>query len=65
MGKVIYCNKVNPSPECNYVIRGETEDEVLQQAGEHAREHGLEPTPELMGKVRGSIEDEPASAAQA
>ncbi len=58
MSKVIYCNKVNPSSECNHVIRGETEEEVLQQAGVHAREHGVEPTPELMEKVRSSIEDE-------
>ena len=64
MGKVIYCNKVNPSSECSHVIRGETEEDVLQQAGIHAREHGLEPTPELIEKVRVSIEDE-QSAAQA
>jgi predicted small metal-binding protein len=64
MAKVIYCNKVNPSSECNHVIRGETEEEVLKQAAVHAREHGLEPTPELINKVRDSIEDE-QSAAQA
>jgi predicted small metal-binding protein len=58
MAKVIYCNKVNPSSDCNHVIRGETEDEVLQKAGAHAKEHGLEPTPELIQKVRASIEDE-------
>ena len=58
MSKVIYCNRVNPSSECNHVIRGETEEEVLQKAGVHAREHGLEPTPELIEKVRSHIEDE-------
>lgn len=62
MSKVIYCNKVNPSSECHHVIRGETEDEVLQQAGIHAKEHGLEPTPELIEKVRSAIEDERAPA---
>jgi len=62
MGKVIYCNKVDPSSECNHVIRGETEEDVLQQAGIHAREHGLEPTPELIEKVRASIEDEQSAA---
>jgi predicted small metal-binding protein len=61
MSKVIYCNKVNPSSDCHHVIRGETEDEVLQQAGIHAKEHGLEPTPDLMEKVRSSIEDERAT----
>jgi predicted small metal-binding protein len=58
MAKLLHCNKVNPSSECHHVIRGETEEEVLQQAGVHAREHGLEPTPELIETVRKSIEDE-------
>jgi len=58
MGKAIYCNKVNPSSECNHVIRGETVEEVLQKAGVHAKEHGLEATPELIEQVRASIEDE-------
>lgn len=58
MGKAIYCNKVNPSSECNHVIRGESEEEVLQKAAVHAKEHGLEPTPELIEKVRSNIVDE-------
>ena len=58
MGKAIYCNKVNPSSDCNHVIRGETDDEVVQKAGVHAKEHGLEATPELIEKVRSNIEDE-------
>ncbi len=62
MSKVIHCNKVNPISECDHVIRGETEDDVMKQAGIHAKEHGLEPTPELLEKVRGCIEDEQAAA---
>jgi predicted small metal-binding protein len=58
MSKVIYCNKVNPSSDCNHVIRGETVEEVLQKAGVHAKEHGLEPTPELIEMVKAAIEDE-------
>ena len=58
MSKVIYCNKVNPSSDCNHVMRGETEEEVLQQAGVHAKEHGLEATAELIAQVRASIQDE-------
>jgi predicted small metal-binding protein len=58
MTKAIHCNKVNPSSECDHVIRGETEDEVLQMAGVHAKEHGLEATPELIEMVRSKIEDE-------
>ncbi len=38
MGKVIYCNKVNPSSDCNHVIRGKDVEEVLQKAGVHAEE---------------------------
>ena len=58
MAKVIYCNKVNPSSDCDHVLRGETVEEVLQQTGVHAKEHGLEPTPELIEKVKAAIEDE-------
>jgi predicted small metal-binding protein len=58
MGKVIYCNKVVPSGDCNHVIRGKTEEEILQQAKEHAKEHGLEPTPELLEMVKAFIEEE-------
>lgn len=58
MAKVIYCNKVNPSSDCNHVIRGETEQEVLEKAKEHAKEHGLEPSQELLEAVKGHIEDE-------
>ena len=58
MSKVIYCNKVNPSSDCNHVIRGKDVEEVLQKAGVHAKEHGLEPTPELLEMVKAAIEDE-------
>ena len=58
MGKIIQCNKVNPSSECNHIIRGETEEEVLEKAKVHAVEHGMEPTPELLEMVKAYIEDE-------
>jgi len=58
MGKIIQCNKVNPSSECNHIIRGETEEEILEEAKVHAKDHGLEPTPELLEMVRAHIEDE-------
>ena len=62
MGKMIECHKVNPSSECDHVVRGSDEIEVMRNAEAHAREHGLEPTPELMAQVRSYIEDEPARA---
>ena len=61
MAKVIYCSKVNPSSDCDHVIRGDSEEEVLRQAAVHAKEHGLQPTPELMAAVRAAIDDEQAT----
>ena len=58
MSKKVHCNKVNPSSDCSHIIRGETEEEVLEQAKDHAKEHGLEPTPELLEMVRAQIEEE-------
>jgi predicted small metal-binding protein len=58
MPKVLECAKVDPSSGCQHVVRGETEDEVLRNAGEHAREHGIrEVTPELAERVRANIRD--------
>jgi predicted small metal-binding protein len=58
MGKKVQCNKVNPSSDCNHVIRGGTEEEVLEKAKVHAKDHGMEPTPELLEMVKAHIEDE-------
>lgn len=62
MAKMIECQKVNPSSECDHIVRGRDESEVMRNAEAHAREHGLEPTPELMEQVRSYIEDEPEQA---
>jgi predicted small metal-binding protein len=59
MGKIIECAKVDPSSGCKHVIRGKTEDEVLKNAAEHAKQHGIrEVTPELIARVKGAIRDE-------
>jgi len=59
MGKMIECAKVDPSSGCQHVVRGKNEDEVLKNAMEHAKEHGIrEMTPDLMAKVKGAIRDE-------
>jgi predicted small metal-binding protein len=57
MPKLIQCGKVNPASGCGHVIRGDSDDDVLQQAAEHAREHGMEPSPELMAQVKAHIEE--------
>jgi len=59
MGKVVDCAKVDPSTGCSHVVRGETEEELMRNAQEHAKEHGLvQVTPELMERVRANIRDE-------
>jgi predicted small metal-binding protein len=62
MSKKVECHKVNPATDCDHVVRGRDEEEVMANAEEHARDHGLEPTPELMDQVRSYIEDEPERA---
>jgi predicted small metal-binding protein len=58
MAKVIDCGKVNPASGCGHVIRAETEDELLQLAAEHAaKDHGMDPSPELLAQVRTHIEE--------
>ncbi len=59
MSKIIDCNKVNPASGCDHVVRGETEDELLRNAAEHAKEHGIvDVTPDLMEMIKANIEDE-------
>jgi predicted small metal-binding protein len=58
MTKILECAKVDPSSGCQHVIRGETEEEVLQKAAEHAKEHGIrEVTPQLIELVKANIRD--------
>lgn len=58
MSKIIDCSKVNPSSDCHHVVRADTEEELLKKAAEHAKEHGLEPTAELLAAVKSHIEEE-------
>ena len=58
MPKELECAKVDPSSGCQYVVRGETEEEVMRNAAEHAKEHGIrDVTPELMERVKTNIRD--------
>lgn len=57
MAKIIDCGKVNPASGCGHVIRADTEEEAMRLAAEHAKTHGLEPTPELMAMVRQNIQE--------
>ncbi|MGH7572156.1 MAG: DUF1059 domain-containing protein [Gemmatimonadota bacterium] len=55
MAKELRCDDVMPG--CDYVAKGETEQEIMAQAAEHAREkHGLnEIDEETAQKVRSKI----------
>jgi predicted small metal-binding protein len=58
MANILECAKVDPSSGCQHVIRGETEEEVLQKAAEHAKERGIrEVTPQLIELVKVNIRD--------
>lgn len=59
MAKVVECEKVDPSSGCKHVIRGKDEADVMKNAAEHAKVHGIrEVTPELQAKMRASIHEE-------
>jgi predicted small metal-binding protein len=58
MAKSIDCGKVNPASGCEHVIRADSEEELMRLVAKHAREeHGMEPTPELVEKVKAHIEE--------
>jgi len=58
MAKILECAKVDPSSGCQYVARGETEEELLENVAVHAKEHGIrEVTPELIELVKANIRD--------
>ena len=58
MAKILECAKVDPSSGCKHIVRGETVEEVLQKAAEHAKEHGIrQVTPELIDRVKANIRD--------
>jgi predicted small metal-binding protein len=59
MPKMLECAKVDPSSGCTHIVRGKTEEELLKNAMDHAKQHGIrEMTPELMAKVKAAIRDE-------
>lgn len=58
MAKVVSCRDVGL--DCDFVARGETEEELLQTAAAHGKaEHGMsEIPPEVIERVRSLIRDE-------
>jgi predicted small metal-binding protein len=59
--KDLHCRDAGMS--CDFVARGNTEKEILDQAGRHAQQaHNMKVTPELEGQMRGLIHDENSEA---
>ncbi|MFQ5879290.1 MAG: DUF1059 domain-containing protein [Dehalococcoidia bacterium] len=57
MAKVLSCREAGF--DCDEVVRGQTEEEVLQKGAEHAKQaHNMEVTPEVAQQVRALIRDE-------
>ncbi len=55
--KDLHCRDVGMN--CDYVARGNSNKEILEQAGKHAQQaHGMQMTPELSRKAEGLIHDE-------
>jgi predicted small metal-binding protein len=56
--KTIVCREVGVA-DCDHVVTGETEEEVLKRGAEHGKNvHGMKDedfTPEFMEKVKGHI----------
>ena len=61
MGKVLKCRDVGV--DCDTEIRGQTDEDVLRQAAEHAKSchTGVKVTPELQQKLRTLIREDGGS----
>lgn len=59
MAKSLHCRDLGF--DCDHVVEGQTEQEILQKAAEHAQtEHNIQEIPdEVVQKARTSIRDEP------
>jgi predicted small metal-binding protein len=60
MAKTVSCRDVGA--DCDFVARGNSEDEIMQKVSEHARTaHKMSDIPpEVQDKVRAAIHDEAA-----
>ena len=58
MGRRMDCRDVGP--DCDFVARGESDEEVMRQVAEHAdTAHGIKDVPpELAEKARAAIRDD-------
>ena len=61
MSKTLSCREVGM--DCNFVVKGDSEEQILSQAAEHARtEHNMNEIPaELLDRVKSLIRDDEAA----
>lgn len=61
MGKTLACKDVGVN--CDFVIKGADEADVMRQAAEHAKgcHQSVQMTPEVQAKIRSVIKDEGGS----
>ena len=62
MGKTLACKDVGV--DCDFVIHGTDEGDVLRQAAEHAKgcHHNVQMTPEVQAKIRAAIKEDKGSS---
>ncbi len=62
MGKTLACKDVGV--DCDFVIHGKDESDVLRQAAEHAKgcHHNVQMTPEVVSKVKAAIKEDTGSS---
>ena len=62
MGKTLACKDVGV--DCDFVITGKDEADVLRQAAEHAKSchHNVQMTPEVVAKVKSAIKEDRGSS---
>ena len=61
MGKMLSCKDVGV--DCDFVIHGQDEADILRQAAEHAKgcHQNVQMTPAVQAKIRSVIKDESSS----
>ncbi len=59
MGKIKVVRCSDAGLDCSFVAHSESEEDLLNQVGKHAKEvHGMEINDELVAKVRSLIHEE-------
>lgn len=60
LAKILRCKHIGPDATCQFVARGETEQDILEQVASHAKTaHGItEVPPELVQAALSNIQNE-------